>query len=92
MGPSRRAVVRILAEVDLFPIFALEPPGQARELVSEVGGRRHPPVAEDVEQKFLFGLRPTEGHPEVDMMQTQHVGSLQEASRQQLGDRAGIVG
>ena len=39
MRPSSRAMVRILAEVDLLPILALEPPGLACELRCKLGGR-----------------------------------------------------
>ncbi len=79
MRPSRRAVVRILAQVDLLTVLTLEPPGLTRKLVCHLWGRGHPPVAEDLQKEYLFSLRPPKGHPEVDMMQAQHVGSLQAA-------------
>jgi hypothetical protein len=68
MCPRRRAVVGILAEVDLLAVLALEPPGLKREL----WGRDYPPVAEDFQEECLLALRPSNRHPEVHVMQARH--------------------
>jgi hypothetical protein len=88
MRPSRRAMVRILAEVDLLPVLALEPSGLAREPGCELRGSWHPPIAEDVQKEVLLGVRPSNGHSEVHMMQAQHACSLQAA----CGNRWGAIG
>jgi hypothetical protein len=82
MCPGRWAVFGILAQVDLLAVLALEPPGLAREL----RGGGHTPVAEDLQEEFLLGLRPPNRHPEVHVMQDQHAGSLPRGSRRTTGE------
>jgi hypothetical protein len=72
MCPGRRAVVGILTQVDLLAVLALEPP----DLECELRWRDHAPVAEDLQEEYLLGLRPSNGHPEVHVMKAQHAGSL----------------
>ena len=66
--PCCRAMVGILAQVDLLAIPALEPPSLARELL----GCDDAAIAEDPEEESLFGLRSSNGHSEVHVMKPQH--------------------
>lgn len=72
MRPGCWAVLGILAQVDLFAIFTLEPSGDAGQLRR----RGHPPVSEDFNEEGFLGFRSANGHPEVHVMEPKHSRNL----------------
>ena len=85
MCSGSRAVLRVLAEVDLLAILALEPPGTS----NQVCWRYHSSVAENIDQEARLGVHTSDGHPKIHMMEADHVRTLTPAMRTDPASRAG---
>jgi hypothetical protein len=68
VGSGRGVVVRILAEVDLCTVLALEPQGGGWR----PRGQLHRPVAEEVGEEGGLGVRSIDRNAEVDVVKAQH--------------------
>jgi len=68
--PRRRAMIRILAQVDLLAVRALEPPRRGWVIGSQLDAA----VLEKVDQERYFGLGSTDRDTQVHVMEANHVG------------------
>jgi hypothetical protein len=69
VGTSGGAMLGILAEVHLGPVFGFEPAGAHRS--KSVVDVQHP-IAEDVDQESRLGVGPCGRYAQVDMVEARH--------------------